>query len=82
MKQIREKPYGRCDRIFLIGVVLLATLGAVAVFSAGYAYGAFRYSDANYFIKKQTVWLLLGLAVMTVSSGVSERLLRAAVPYP
>ena len=43
------------DRVFLITVIALALYGTVMVFSAGYAYADFRYSDAYYFIKRQAI---------------------------
>ena len=60
---------GSYDLLFLLSVVLLAVFGTVMVFSAGYAYAAFRYDDALYFVKRQSVWLVIGaLAMLTVSN--------------
>lgn len=52
------------DLCLLLTVLLLSTLGTLMIFSAGYAYATFRYDDPTYFIRKQTVWLILGIAVM------------------
>ena len=59
---------GRDDKFFLISVILLAVYGTVMVFSAGYAYADFRYGDALYFVKRQSVWLGVGIAVMLLVS--------------
>lgn len=72
---------GRADHVFAVLVIVLAALGSLAVFSAGYAYAAFRYGDSLYFIKKQTVWLLLGLTVMLVSSFLRSDLIKKLSPY-
>ena len=54
------------DRLFLLLTVLLVAYGTVTVFSAGVAYAEVRYGDALYFVKRQTVWLLLGAVSLTV----------------
>lgn len=69
------------DALFLLGVLLITVYGTVMVFSAGVAYAEVRYSDAFYFIKKQTVWLLVGGVVMCLSSSAEPRYLKAATPY-
>ena len=45
------------DSLFLLLVIILAIYGSVMVFSAGYAYAAFRYDDGLYFVKRQSIWL-------------------------
>ena len=72
---------GRADHVFAVLVIVLAALGSLAVFSAGYAYAAFRYDDSLYFVKKQTVWLLLGLTVMLTSSFFRSDLIKKLSPY-
>ena len=62
----------RFDALFLLAVVILCVMGTFAVFSAGSAYAYARYDDADYFIKKQTVWLLAGFAVMIISSRIDS----------
>lgn len=69
------------DLFFLVAVLALALVGTVTVFSAGHAYAAFRYGDGAYFIKKQSVWLLVGLAVMYFASRIHPRVYRAGAPY-
>ena len=69
------------DRIFIVTVLVLAIFGTVMVFSAGYAYAETRYSDSAYFIKKQTVWVALGLLAMTVASRIEIRTLRKYTPH-
>lgn len=66
----------RYDKVFIISVITLAIYGTVMVFSAGYAYAAYRYDDGLYFVKRQTVWLVIGIAVMTVVSHIDVDLLK------
>ncbi len=63
--------HGHVDLLLLIAVMLVASYGTVMVFSAGDAYAAARYGDSLYFVKKQTVWLLVGLAVMFFASHIN-----------
>ena len=62
-----KSPYaknGRIDAIFLLAVLLVTAYGTLMVFSAGVAYAEARYNDSMYFIKKQSIWLLIGFVVM------------------
>ena len=68
------------DIPFLMIVVLLALFGTVMVFSAGYAYAAFRYGDAGYFMRRQAVWLFLGLLVMFAASHIRPSVYEALTP--
>ncbi len=71
----------RPDGVYLTAVLLLAALGSLAVFSAGGAYAEFRYDDGLYFVKKQLIWLLLGIAVMIFSSRIKISFLKLLTPY-
>ena len=66
----------RPDSIFIIAVVLLAIYGSVMVFSAGYAYADFRYNDGLYFVKRQAVWLVIGITAMITVSRIDIDLIR------
>ena len=69
------------DWVFLITVITLALYGTIMVFSAGYAYADFRYSDAYYFIKRQAVWLIMGIVMMLVFSSVNiNTLMKLTIP--
>ncbi|MBO5945079.1 MAG: FtsW/RodA/SpoVE family cell cycle protein [Clostridia bacterium] len=69
---LKLKKSKRVDISLIIPVILLAFFGTVMVYSAGYAYAYARYDDALYFVKKQSVWLFLGLSVMTVSTKLNS----------
>lgn len=71
---------GGCDKLFLLAVILLAAYGTMTVFSAGGAYAAFRYGDGAYFIKKQTVWLLVGIGAMIPAARLDTALIRRLTP--
>ncbi len=71
----------RFDGVFLLSVLLVTAFGTVMVFSAGTAYAHARYGDTFYFIKKQTIWLLIGFAVMYLASHVKPQVYRSYTPH-
>ncbi len=72
---------GRIDSVFLLLVILITLYGTMMVFSAGTAYAEARYGDGLYFIKRQALWLLMGFAVMTVSSKIDPAVYKKYTPY-
>ncbi len=71
----------RIDAAFLLAVILVTAYGTLMVFSAGTAYAEARYGDSLYFIKKQTIWLLVGFAVMIISSRIDPALYKKYAPH-
>lgn len=65
------------DLPLLLAVLLLGVMGTVMIYSAGYAYAEVRYDDPAYFIRKQTVWLVIGIAVMLLGCRLRPALLEA-----
>ena len=55
---------GDMDRTFLVLVILLICFGSVMVFSASYAYAFSSKGDSYYFIKRQIIFVAIGLAGM------------------
>ena len=70
----------RIDKLFLLLTISLALLGTLAVYTAGYAYATYRYSDPMYFTKRQTVWLIAGFTVMFFSSRLALSTLKKFTP--
>ena len=68
------------DKIFLILVILITLYGTLMVFSAGTAYAEARYGTPYYFIVRQSVWLIVGIAVMFAASRVSPEVLKLLSP--
>ncbi len=67
----KEAP--RADTLLLMSIIILALCGTLTVFSAGTAYASFRYGDGAFFVKKQSVWLIAGLAVMILVARIRPR---------
>ncbi len=72
---------GRIDRIFLLLVLMISAYGTLMVFTSGYAYATVRYSDPAYFIKRQSVWLVIGLGIMWLASHIRAESIRAVAPH-
>jgi len=68
------------DLFLLLSVLALALFGTAMVFSAGYAYADFRYDDSAYFMKRQTVFLAIGIAGMLIFSKVSVSFIERIAP--
>lgn len=57
---------GEMDRPFLIIVLLLVSIGSIAVFSSSYAHAAQRYNDSYALAKPQLGYVAMGLILMTL----------------
>ena len=60
----------RADMLLGATALILGILGTLMVFTAGYAYAEAKYDDPFYFIKRQVVWLVVGIAVMLIGSRI------------
>ena len=58
------------DWPFAILVLIVLAFGLVALFSASYPNGLWQYNDGLYFIRRQALFAVLGLAAMYVASRV------------
>jgi cell division protein FtsW len=76
-----NKSSGRIDTIFLLSVFLITLYGTLMVFSAGTAYAEARYNDSLYFVKRQTVWLIIGFIVMYIASNIDAEIYKKYTPY-
>ena len=73
-------------RVVEAQILVLVTLGLVAfglvmVYSATSAAAALGNGDPSYFLKRQGVYAVLGIAVMLVASRIEFRLLRRLAPF-
>lgn len=71
---------GKCDKIFLVVALVLATLGTIMVFSAGQAYAEAKYDDALYFVKRQSIWLIVGIVAMCIGSYIKTDVIKRLTP--
>lgn len=64
------------DKPMLVIVLMLVAFGSVMVFSASYAYAYSRYGDSTYFIKKQLLFVLLGVVGMVFVSYFNYKIIK------
>ena len=72
---------GKCDKIFLVAALILATFGTIMVFSAGQAYAEAKYDDSLYFVKRQSAWLIIGVLAMLLASFIRPGTLMRLTPF-
>ena len=69
------------DIKFFTLLLALSLLGSLMIFSASTAYAETRFGDAYYFVKRQTLWLMLGIVTMLAVSRIpSQKLYAYALP--
>ena len=76
-----KKGAPRPDRTLMAVTLALALFGTVMVFSAGFAYAEAKYDDGYYFIKRQAVWLVIGVAAMLLGSRLRPPCLYRLTPF-
>lgn len=60
-----DRPTSRpMDRTVLVVTYMLTLIGLIIMFSASGVMAETRYGDATFFLKRQSLWLLLGLLVL------------------
>lgn len=64
------------DSTFLIIVLALLCFGTVMVFSASYSFAESRFHNSTFFVKRQTIYALAGVAALIFFSFFDYRLLR------
>lgn len=74
VKERKEAPPG--DRTLLLIVLLLGLLGLVMVYSASGILAGKNHRDSIYFLKKQILWMGLGLVLFVAASRVEVERLR------
>ncbi len=70
------------DVFLLAAVILLSVIGCVFIYSASSYSAQSAYGDAFFFVKKQAIGILLGIAAMLFTANVSyEKLKKFALPF-
>lgn len=69
------------DRTVLIVTYALAIIGLIIMFSASGVMAETRYGDSTFFLKRQSLWLLLGLVALHWVSRQDYDVWRTLTPY-
>ena len=65
-----EMPKSKVDMILVILISILLALGTMMIASASFPYASVHYGDGGYYIKRQCVFLFVGLLIMIALSRV------------
>jgi len=76
-----KKNSGLPDRCVLAITYVLLVLGLIMVFSASGIMAETRYGDSTYFLKRQGLWLVLGLIVMHIAANLDYHVWQRIAPY-
>ena len=71
----------RGDRWLLLLALALALVGLIMVYSSSAILGITRYQDPNHFLSRQTVRVLLGVAVLLAASRIRLRWIERFAPW-
>lgn len=69
IKEKRKRP--SADRQLLLLIFILLILGTLMIFSASYPYAKSHYNDQFYYVKRQLIFLIIGIVAMIITSKVS-----------
>jgi cell division protein FtsW len=72
---------GQPDYVILALVAALLVVGLITVYSASFALGQLEYNDVTYFVVRQAVWAVLGLAALMIMMHTDYHTLRQVSPY-
>ena len=75
-----EKSVIGVDKTLLIITLLFLFLGTVMVFSASFPYAQTHYDDGYYYIKRQLIFLFIGITVMFLVSKVNIQIIKKLAP--
>lgn len=70
----------KVDKKLLFLTICLLTLGTIMVFSASYPYALSHYGDGYYYLKRQVIFLAIGLIAMYVMSRLNIQILKKIAP--
>ena len=68
------------DKKLLFLILTLLTLGTIMIFSASYPYASSHYGDGYYYIKRQLIFLAIGLFVLFVTCRININFYKSFSP--
>lgn len=71
-----RKRRGKIDITFLVLTLIILTFGLVMLFSASYAYAFYNKGNSFYYIERQLLFALIGIAAMLLVSQVNYKILQ------
>ncbi len=78
----KDRPASRpMDRTVLVVTYMLALIGLIIMFSASGVMAETRYGDSTFFLKRQSLWLLLGLMALHWVAQQDYNMWKTLTPY-
>ena len=78
----KDRPASRpMDRTVLVVTYMLAFIGLIIMFSASGVMAETRYGDSTFFLKRQSLWLLLGLVALHWVAQRDYNMWKTLTPY-
>ena len=75
-----DRPSHEPDYLLLTVVLLLSVIGIIAVYSSSYALGERQFHDPNFFVKRQAIFMVIGLLLMAGTMHLPYHLLMRFSP--
>lgn len=79
-KEKKRKSKSKVDKGLLTLLLIILSLGTLMIFSSSYPYAQSHYGDGLYYIKRQIIFLTIGLAVMCGISRVDIQKMKNISP--
>ena len=76
-----QRSFNLVDRTVLTITYLLLLIGLIMVFSASGVMAETRYGDSMFFLKRQAIWITLGLLVLHWVSRQDYEMWKAIMPF-
>ena len=71
---------GRVDALLIFVLAALLTLGTLMIASASYPYASSHYGDGGYYIKRQIIFLSIGIIAMIIFSRIPIEIYKKTAP--
>lgn len=71
---------GSVDKGLLMLIIILLTFGTIMVFSASFPYASYHYDDGYYYVKRQCIFLIIGIISMLFTSRIPIEIYKKITP--
>ena len=80
VKKVKQRNQ-KIDKFLLLILVILLALGSLMIASASYPYAKSHYGDGAYYIKRQTIFLSIGIFAMMILSKFKMEFYKKIAPF-
>ncbi len=76
-----NRPSRKADSALLLIVIALVLFGIMMVYSSSYYVSAIKLDDSTYYLRRQTMYALIGFVVMYLAANFDYRLYNSQIPW-